>query len=512
MTINRRQFITAGPALLNLPLPALSKALASDSADSYYHQFHQSLDQRPWLSAYESVKQNSYGSQAKIIGKWPADLRGTLYRNGPAKHEIGSFRYHHPFDGDGMIQAFRITDTGVSHQAKMIATHKYIRETAAGRALYPTFGTEPPNPAAATSADAINPGNISVLHHHGKLLALWEAGSAWEMDAESLETKGTYSFSDNMKGAPFSAHPRVEPDGTLWNFGYVSYAGFLVLWHIDAAGKLVKAGKVNVDPITMPHDFVVTAKHIVFLLPPFDFDNQSGSNFLDRHRWQPDQATRVLVVSKEDFSVQKWLDLPAQWVFHFSNAWEDRSGKIRFESVRYQSPDIMTKNFKDIMRGNWVDASINAGQLYQYEIDTKKWTVAETPLWPLHMVTEFPTIDPRVSCQRHKRIVMLSADTSKPRTAPHFAFNEVSVANIESGEKQFYQYPDSQIPEEHLFVSKPGSAPDTDGWLLGTTHNWVEQTTLLNVFDFNSVDAGPIAQAVLPYVLPLGLHGKFVEG
>ena len=61
----------------------------------------------------------------------------------------------------------------------MIATHKYIRETAAGRALYPTFGAEPPNPAAVTSADAINPGNISVLPHHGKLLALWEAGSAW---------------------------------------------------------------------------------------------------------------------------------------------------------------------------------------------------------------------------------------------------------------------------------------------------------------------------------------------
>ena len=512
MTINRRQFMTSGAALMSLPLPALSKALASDSADSYYHQFHQSLDKRPWLSAYESVKQNSYASQAKILGKWPADLRGTLYRNGPAKHEIGSFRYHHWFDGDGMLQAFRLTDKGVTHQAKMIATHKHIRETAAGKALYPAFGTLPPNPAAVTGPDAINPGNISVLPHHGKLLALWEAGSAWEMDAKSLETKGTYSFSDNMKGVPFSAHPRVEADGTLWNFGYVSHAGLLVLWHINAAGKLVKAGKVNVDPMAMPHDFVVTAKHIVFLLPPFNFDNQSGSTFLDKHRWQSDQATRVLVVSKEDFSVQKWMDLPAQWVFHFSNAWEDRSGKIRFESIRYMSPNIMTKNFRDIMRGDWVDPSNNAGQLYQYEIDTKKWTVREEPLWSKNIAAEFPAVDPRVSCQRHKRIVMLSNDRINRSKLSHGGFNEVSVANIESGDKQFYQYPDSQIPEEHLFVSKPGSAPETDGWLLGTAHDWVEQTTVLNVFDVNSVDAGPIAQAVLPYVLPLGLHGKFVEG
>ena len=192
------------------PLSGLGRVLTTDSADSYYHQFHRALEQRPWLSAYQSVKQHSYSSQAKISGVWPAELRGTLYRNGPAQHEIGSFRYQHWFDGDGMLQAFRISDEGVTHQAKMIATEKYIAESAARRALYPTFGTVPPNPAAVTSPDAVNVGNISVLPHHGKLLALWEAGSAWEMDADNLDTKGTYAFSDNMRGVPFSAHPRVD--------------------------------------------------------------------------------------------------------------------------------------------------------------------------------------------------------------------------------------------------------------------------------------------------------------
>ena len=256
MSIDRRQLLTVGAGLMAFPMSALSRALSIDSADSYHHQFHRALQQRPWLGAYQSVKQHSYSSQAKISGVWPADLRGTLYRNGPAQHEIGSFRYQHWFDGDGMLQAFRISDEGVTHQAKMIATEKYIAESAAQRALYPTFGTVPPNPAAVTSPDAVNVGNISVLPHHGKLLALWEAGSAWEMDADNLDTKGIYAFSDNMRGVPFSAHPRVEADGTLWNFGYLSSASLLVLWHIDATGKLVKAGKVKVDPMTMSHDFV----------------------------------------------------------------------------------------------------------------------------------------------------------------------------------------------------------------------------------------------------------------
>jgi len=512
MSIDRRQLLTAGAGLMAFPLSGLGRVLTTDSADSYYHQFHRALQQRPWLSAYQSVKQHSYSSQAKISGVWPAELRGTLYRNGPAQHEIGSFRYQHWFDGDGMLQAFRISDEGVTHQAKMIATEKYIAESAARRALYPTFGTVPPNPAAVTSPDAVNVGNISVLPHHGKLLALWEAGSAWEMDTDNLDTKGIYAFSDNMRGVPFSAHPRVEADGTLWNFGYLSSAGLLVLWHIDATGKLVKAGKVKVDPMTMPHDFVVTDKHIILLLPPFHYETRAQGAFIDRHQWNAHQATRVVVISKQDFSVQKWLDLPAQWVFHFSNAWEDRRGTIRFQGVRYTSPDIMSKDFRDIMRGDWVNATDNTGQLYEYTINTKNWTVSETALWSANVSVEFPAIDPRVSCQQHRRIVMLAGDTAKRSPLSHSGLNEVSVANLESGERQFYRYADSQIPEEHLFVAKPGSRAETDGWLLGTVHDWVKQATLLNVFDINSVDAGPIAQATLPYALPLGLHGKFVEG
>ena len=219
-----------------------------------------------------------------MTGRWPAGLAGTLYRNGPARHEIGSFRYRHWFDGDGMIHAWRLGGGEVRHQAKMVQTTKYTAEMAAGRALYPGFASTPPNPAPVTSADAVNVANISVLHHHGKLLALWEAGSPWEIDAETLDTTGLHAFSDDTRGAPFSAHPRVEPDGTLWNFGYVSSAGLIALWHIDPAGKVVKVGTVPANPMSMPHDFVVTERHIVLLVPPLHYRGTEGASFLGRAR------------------------------------------------------------------------------------------------------------------------------------------------------------------------------------------------------------------------------------
>lgn len=76
-----------------------------------------------------------------IEGRIPERLAGTLYRNGPARHEIGAFRYGHWFDGDGMVHRWRISPEGVEHRARMVQTHKYLAERDAGRPLYPGFGT-----------------------------------------------------------------------------------------------------------------------------------------------------------------------------------------------------------------------------------------------------------------------------------------------------------------------------------------------------------------------------------
>ena len=43
----------------------------------------------------------------------------------------------------------------------------------------------------------------------------------------------------------------------------------------------------------------------------------------------------------------------------------------------------------------------------------------------------------------------------------------------------------------------------------GTTFDARRQATVLNVLDAGHIADGPIAQAVLPYMLPLGFHGNF---
>ena len=75
-----------------------------------------------------------------------------------------------------------------------------------------------------------------------------------------------------------------------------------------------------------------------------------------------------------------------------------------------------------------------------------------------------------------------------------------------------FDYGPGRIPEEHIFVPKPGGRREDDGWLIGTVLDWRKGVSGLSLFDARAVAAGPVAQAWLPYPLPLGFHGAFVRG
>lgn len=509
--MQRRQF-SQMLALLACPWPASALAQAGDEAWS--ELFAQALGERPWLAAWGNIDRDRYEADATVSGRWPAELRGVLYRTGPAQHEISGYRNHHWFDGDGMVHAWRINSEGVRHQARLVETAKVKAERAAGRALYPGLVSAPPAAAGLTGPDDLNSANTSVLYHHDRLLALWEAGSPYEINPETLATEGVYAFEApdgeaGMRGVPFSAHPRVDADGSVWNFGYASSAGLIVFWHIGADGKLLKAGRLPVDPMTMPHDFVVTGRHLVLLLPPFHYQpSADAEGFLNLHEWRPEDPCRVLVVDKDDLSSHYFLELPAQWIFHFGNAWEDSAGVIRFDAARAQDPGIMTSTFTEIMRGNSFYRS--PARHHAYRLDTRSRTITEQPMLEPDVYSEFPCVDPRLSCQQYRKLVFMSQNASE--LPVHGTLNEVSVFDLESGQREFFRYPETQIPEEHLYVPRPGSEPESNGWVLGTAFDWRRGAHILNLFDAEQLADGPVASAELPYAIPVGLHGKFVAG
>ena len=458
----------------------------------------------PWTLGYVGLNEDAAPLALRVEGRIPDGLQGDFFRNGPARHALGGMRYHHFFDGDGLMQQYRVRGQAVTHRARFVRTDKFLADSAAGHPVREAFGTRWPGMEPVTSADRINVANTSVLQHAGELLALWEGGSATRLDPRTLDTLGLKTWSDEYAGMPFSAHPKVDPQGHLWNFGVSSMQGMLSVYHIGPDGALREAVTLPVPQIAMVHDFAVTERHLVFLLPPLVFDRaraEAGHTFLDSHVWTPDLGLRVLVLDKNDLRRQQWFGLPAGFVFHVGNAWED-DGHIHLDYARSATGWNARTGFVELMRGHYDPPEFST--LATLDLDLRSGRARQDLLDP---VVEFPRIDPRFVSQRHTQLYT-AARLALPHDRP--GFDAVVRTDMDSGRQDAFRYGEDMMVEEHLFVPRPGSNAEGDGWLLGTALDLKHQQMVWSVFDGRSLAAGPIAQARMDRVMPLGLHGAFV--
>lgn len=495
---------TSGSALG--ALPALSWAALADGpeAGDTLSAFDKQRSRAPWTLGFEGLQADLAPQPMQLRGKLPKDLRGTLLRNGPAQHSLGEVRYQHWFDGDGMIQQYRFSDQGLAHQARFLRTHKFKEENAAGRRLHHSFGTQVAGGTPMASADAGNVANTSVVHHAGETLALWEGGSATVFDAATLETGGLKTWTPEHAGMPFSAHPKIGADGTLWNFGVSSAHGLLSIYRVSPQGK-VHTATLQVPDMAMVHDFAVTEQHLVFLLPPLVFDLErarAGSTFLDSHVWKPQLGMRALVLHKDRLDQPQWMELPAGFLFHTGNAWEDRQGVIRLDYIRSKDDSAINRSFRALMRGDFEGEPAQAVALV--ELDTRTGRARQTLL--AHHA-EFPRIDPRFVGRRHRELFMAErlAVTNRP------GFDSVVRLDIDTGKVDRYRYGTDVMVEEHVFIpARTASAREGDGWLVGTALDLRSRHTLLSVFDARRLAQGPLAQGSMERAVPLGFHGTFI--
>ena len=467
--------------------------------------FASALEREPRLLGFATVQaQELQASLITIHGRLPIGIKGVLWRNGPAEHERFGHRYRHWFDSDGMVQAFAFSGTAVTHRGRLLSTPKRARETRAGRRIMPAFGTLPPELAAPRNGDDMNVANTHIIVHGGRLLALWEGGSALEVDPETLESGRLIEWRSDLAGAPFSAHPKIEPGGTLWNFGYsLAPRPVLLFYRIGPSGHLAAANTLPVSPLGLTHDFIVTRKHVVLLLTPFVFEPErflaGEQSFLDAHAWQPALGTRVLAIDKNTLEVARRYELPAGFHFHHGNGWEEKDGTIRLDLCQAPDPQFLTRDLRHVMQGTWSFPS--APPAYRCVTLRPNGTAEIGEAEP--GAAEFPRIDARYTGHRHRMVFALTgihADHAWPLE---------KIARLEpgSGAVDDWAFPASQIPEEHVFVPRGGS--EGDGWLVGTFLDTKRQVSGLSVFDAGNLANGPIWQGILPYPLPLGLHGTF---
>src|SRR5437868_4574451 len=201
--MKRRHFLQrmlAGTAAL-VAGPALIRAQAVEANGP--GRFASALAREPWLAGWRTVGRQTLGPTAATLqGKLPEGLEGVLYRNGPAWFDRDGMRYQHWFDGDGMVHAWRIGRGRVQHQASMVATSKFVREQKEGRFVVPAAGTAVPDSLPIRNNDDMNTANTAVIKIDGRLFALWEGGSAIEIDPDTLATRGPVTWREDLTAAP----------------------------------------------------------------------------------------------------------------------------------------------------------------------------------------------------------------------------------------------------------------------------------------------------------------------
>lgn len=431
-----------------------------------------------------------------LHGRAPAALTGTLFRNGPAKFRRPGGSVGHWFDGDGLVRKFQIADGQARVAARFVDTVKRRRDTVAGAVITPGYGTAPGPGAVISSPDDANAANTSVMMAGGELWALWEGGSPTALDPATLETLGPKVLRPDLKGMPFLAHPRVQPDGVVWNLGLAGQQA--LVWKLAPDGVLLKAEVIRLPRGSYMHDFTATARHLVVVLQPWMQDRLTMP-FAQSMAWKPELGTQVLVLDKDDLSQRRLFELPAFFFFHLGDAWEEADGTIRFDACVDDDPSGTAANGGAILRGEVLRGAPPRRALISLHANGQGELAKEM------VSAEFPRSDPRFAGQVRRYSVHV---TGQPPDRP--LFQGVAVRDWKRDSDQIFDFGPRHLVEEMVFVPRPGSSEELDGWLVGATVNVDAQATELHIFDARHVTQGPIAAWRAPVALPVTFHGVFV--
>jgi all-trans-8'-apo-beta-carotenal 15,15'-oxygenase len=462
-----------------------------------------------WSAMFESLETEiGDGVELEVEGRLPAELEGTLYRIGPARHDVYGERYRHWFDGDGMVHALRLGGGRAHYRNRFVQTAKKRDEDAAHRRLYGAFATRPaggPMERLRRGRIPMSAANTNVVACGGHLLALWEGGRPHRLDPVTLETVGEDDLGGLLApGDPLSAHPHWDPvAGELWNFG-VRYGRRAILSVYRTRGDDVteRVTRLPLPIAAMVHDFALTPTKVVVIVIPLALPTvpvgmlTGNGTYGDSLRWRPEEGTRVGIIDRESGAV-RWYRTDPFLMFHTVNAWDD-GGDVVVDLCAYPDASLM-RWFKEVMRGTVTTRVVGHTERLRLGADGG---VQHTRL-PGSSI-EFPRVATGVMCAEHRRIYAVGwgDDGYFPRSP--------AVLDLDTGRLETAPMRDGEFAGECVPVTKAGATSEADVWLLTLVLDGVTRRSEVRVLDGADLGAPPVAAVRLPHMVPAGFHGNWV--
>lgn len=448
-------------------------------------------------------------------GALPPGLRGTLYRNGPARLERGGLRVGHWFDGDGAVLAVRFGDAGASAAYRCVRTHGFEAEARAGRLLYGNYGMTAPGPIWNQWRRPLkNAANTSVLALPDRLLALWEGGQPHALDLASLATLGLDDLDGTLPsgGGPlgqsaFSAHPKRDPaTGEIFNFG-IAMGGrhaVLNLYRCASDGRVAAHAQHRLAGLPLIHDFVLAGPWLVFLVPPVRirlWPVMSGTaSFCDAMRWRPELGTQVLVFDRERLTLSARGEIEAGYQWHFGNGAARADGRVVLDHARYE--DFATNRHLREVAGGRTETPARAS-LWRLTLDPRTARIEEhVPVCDRSL--EFPVVAPgRVGQPWERTFVVMHRRGTDPARERYDTLASIDPA---SGRVSEADLGHGRYPTEAVLAADAEAGPRRH-WLLTLVYDGHAHASEVWVFAAERLDDGPVCVLGLPRVIPIGFHG-----
>lgn len=495
----------AGPSVLDVPdLPALSEYLGSldvvERTAAIARMAAMSDVELRSLGVSEP-QHNEYDYDVEVSGEMPADLAGTLYRNGPGRWQDHTGRpLHHLFDGDGMISAFTIGGGKVHYRNRYVRTQHYR-----GRSGTRHMGTDAAGGFLANIGRLpTNLANTNVVEHAGHLYALWEGGPPYELDPATLETKGVRRFGGELRWiGSYSAHPCFCPSsGDMFNFGVEFIPNpHLRVYRTDRQGKLKHYRSLSLPYVAMVHDFAITERYLVFLVSPIIPDGVSIAlglkSFGDGMKYHPERGSSFVLIPRDGGKIRR-IEYDAVLQFHLSNAFDDR-GDVVLDVITYHGGELL----ECVARFRTSPLTKATSEFTRFRITGCDKVIREQLS---DRSCEFPRHHPDREGRPHRYSYF------NTRHQLETMFDEITKLDLAGNTETSYpaQTPGNSFCEP-VFAPRPGATDEDDGWLLSVEYQADTHTSRLIVLDARDLAGGPVATAPLTHHLPQGFHGSFVS-
>ena len=436
-----------------------------------------------------------------IRGEIPRDLSITYYRNGPDP-QFPPKADHHWFAGDGMLHMFVIEDGRVRYRNRWVRTVKWQLERRERRSLYNPFNPMDNDPITQ-GVDEDGLANTNVVWHGGKLLALEEGHPPFEIDPQTLASKGAWRFGGKFEG-PMTAHPKMDPKtGEMLFFGYMVGGMFspgMSYQTVDADGALTRSERFDAPFASMVHDFITTDEHVVFPIFPATGSMERAMSGQPPLAWEPDKGTHVGVMRRDgSVAEMRWFETDPCYVFHPMNAYTE-GNRIVAHVMQFEEVPLFPH-----ADGSPPDPKKASARLCEWTIDLADNSNGVQRRYLDDITGEFPRLDERFAGGRYRH-GYYGASIGGP---DGLGFNALAHQDFAAGKRNAYVLPEGDVTGEPVFVPRSEGAQEGDGYLLSVVYRGRENRSDLVFLDAQNLADGPIACAELPHRVPFGFHGNW---